>query len=232
MPNSKFIPASDNDKGIWMNNFSTKLGTYAANVGVTTAEVTATQKDALMFIYILTLQEIYKQTLQNITGYKGLLRHAVGQQHLSATIPALPVLATPPSSVPEGVFDRVSKLATRIKASVNYTDNMGSDLGIVSSATTVDVDTMQPNISIKLDAGRPHLKWTKGYADALDLYVDRGDGAGFILLGRLMRNEFIDISSLPATKVIDEWHYKGIYVIADEPVGLYGQVSSITVKKQ
>ena len=144
----------------------------------------------------------------------------------------MPVLATPPTSVPEGIFDRVSKLAARIKASVNYTDNMGSDLGIVSAITTVDVDTLQPNISIKLDAGRPHLKWTKEYADALDLYVDRGDGLGFVLLGRLMRNEYIDINTLPATKVIDEWHYKGIYVIADEQVGLYGKVSSITVKKQ
>lgn len=91
---------------------------------------------------------------------------------------------------------------------------------------------MRPSISIKLDAGRPHLKWVKGIADALDLYVDRNDGSGFVLLGRLMRNEYLDIASLPATKMIDEWSYKGMYVIADQPVGLYSVISSITVKKQ
>ncbi len=231
MSTSKFIPSSDNDKVVWLNNFATKLGTYAANVGVTAAEVTATQKDASMYQYIINLQEIYKQTLQNITGYKSLLKHAVGQQHLSAVIPSLPTLGTAPASVPEGIFDRVSKLAVRIKASVNYTDNMGSDLGIIAPAVTFDASTLQPDIKIKLDAGRPHLKWTKGETDALDLYVDRNDGNGFTLLGRLMRNEYIDVASLPATKVIDEWNYKGIYVIADQPIGLYSATSSIAVKK-
>ncbi|MDF2452700.1 MAG: hypothetical protein K0S26_2204 [Bacteroidota bacterium] len=226
-----FIPASDNDKAVWLNNFSTKLGTYAASLGVTAAEVTATQKDASLFQYIVNLLEIYRQTLKNLTGYKTMVKKAVGQQHLSATIPSLPTLATAPPTVPEGVFDRVSKLAARIKNSVNYTDNIGSDLGIVTPASNFDASLMQPILKIKLDAGRPHLKWIKGEADALDLYVDRDDGNGFVLLGRLMRNEYVDIASLPSTKLIDEWNYKGIYVIADQAVGMYSAISSITVKK-
>ena len=231
MRTSSFIPTSDSDKVVWLNNFSTKLGTYAANVGVTAAEVTATQKDASLYQYIINLLEVYRQTLKNLTGYKTQVKHAVGQQHLAAIIPSLPTLGTAPATVPEGVFDRVSKLAARIKASTNYTDNIGSDLGIISPSSNIDASSLQPLIKIKLDAGRPHLKWTKGESDALDLYVDRDDGAGFVLLGRLMRNEYVDIYSLPATKVIDEWNYKGIYVIADQPVGLFSSVSSITVKK-
>ncbi len=226
-----YIPSSDSDKVVWLNNFATKLGTYAASVGVTAAEVTATQKDASLYQYIINLLEVYRQTLKNLTGYKTQVKHAVGQQHLAATIPSLPTLGTAPATVPEGVFDRVSKLAARIKASTNYTDNIGSDLGIISPSSNIDASSLQPLIKIKLDAGRPHLKWTKGESDALDLYVDRDDGAGFVLLGRLMRNEYVDVSSLPATKVIDEWNYKGIYVIADQPVGLFSAVSSITVKK-
>lgn len=232
MSSVSFIPSSDNDKGVWLNNFSTKLGTYAASLGVTTTEVTATIDDAAMFQYMLNLQEIYRQTLQNIIGYKNLLKRAVGQQHISASIPALPVLGTPPASVPEGIFDRVRKLAARIKASANYTTNIGSDLGIIAPSQTIDQSTLKPEISIRLEAGRPHLKWLKGLTDALDLYVDRNDGNGFVLLGRLMRNEYLDIGSLPATKVIDEWSYKGVYVIADQPVGLYSAISSVTVKKQ
>lgn len=231
MGKTSFIPASDNDRVVWLNNFATKLGTYAASVGITTAEVTAIGKDAAMYQYIITLQEIYKQTLQNITGYKSLLKHAIGQQHISAAIPALPALNTPPASVPEGIFDRVSKMVARIKASFSYTGNMGSDLGIVSPSVVFDASVMQPALKVKLDAGRPYIKWIKGEADALDLYVDRNDSAGFILLGRLMRNEFVDIGALPANKVIDEWNYKAIYVIADQPTGLYSSLVPITVKK-
>ncbi|MES2762031.1 MAG: hypothetical protein V4677_07490 [Bacteroidota bacterium] len=231
MSKTGFIPFSDYDRVFWLNNFSTKLGTHAANVGVTAAEVTATLKDATMFQYIINLQETHKQTLQNITGYKSLLRHAVGQQHLSATIPALPALAAAPPAVPEGIFDRISKLAARIKASINYTSNIGSDLGIIAPTVVFDPSTMQPVLKVKLDAGRPFIKWTKGESDALDLYVDRNDGNGFVLLGRLMRNEYVDIASLPANKLIDEWNYKAMYVIADQPTGLYSAVVPISVKK-
>lgn len=127
-------------------------------------------------------------------------------------IPALPTLPTAPPTVPEGVFDRVSKLVTRIKASLNYTDNIGSDLGILSSTTTIDVTTMKPDLSVRLD-------------------VDRNDGTGFVLLGRYTKNGCIDVVSLAAGKVYEEWKYKGIYVISDTQVGLYSNVVSIDVKK-
>ena len=158
MSTISYIPSSDNDKAVWLNNFSTKLGTYAASVGVTAAEVTATQKDASLFQYIINLLEVYRQTLKNLTGYKTLVKHAVGQQHLTGAIPALPVLTTAPPTVPEGIFDRISALAARIKKSVNYTDNIGSDLGIITPTSTFDASTMQPLLKIKLDAGRPHIK--------------------------------------------------------------------------
>ena len=62
-------------------------------------------------------------------------------------------------------------------------------------------------------------------------YALHNDGAGFVLLGRLLRNEYIDITNLAANKVLDEWHYKAIYVIADQQVGQYSTVVDIMVKK-
>jgi hypothetical protein len=227
-----FIPSSDNDKGVWLNNFSLKLGIYAPGLGITPTEVQSVNDDSVMFQYMLNLQEVYRQTLQNIVGYKNLLKHAVGQPHLGGAIPTLPALATPPAAVPEGIFDRVRKLVARIKVHPDYTTNLGSDLGIIASVPVFDPATVKPDISIRLEAGRPYLKWVKGQADAMDLYVDRNDGAGFVILGRLMRNEYLDVASLSANKVIDEWSYKGVFVIADQPVGQYSAISSISVKKQ
>jgi len=137
-----------------------------------------------------------------------------------------------PALVSEGVFDRVSAFAKRIKASVNYTDNMGQDLGIIAPSVTFDPTELQPVLSVKLDATRPHIKWLKGVSDAIDLYVDHNDGNGFVLLGRLMRNEYIDVTNLAADKIIDEWHYKAIYVIGNTQVGQYSAVVDIMVKKQ
>ena len=225
-----YMPNGDNDRGIWTNNFKTKIGTHATTLGITAAEVTNIQKDADMYLYIINMLEAYKQTVNNITSYKNLLKHAVGQQHLGA-IPSAPVLTTAPAMVTEGVFDRISKLVKRIKAHVNYTDAIGNDLGIIAPTQTIDVNSMQPDLKVILDAGRPHIKCSKGYADAIDLYVDRKDGTGFTLIGRLLKLDYIDVVGLPANTVLAEWSYKAMYVIGNDNVGLMSPLVSVVVKK-
>jgi hypothetical protein len=226
-----YVPLSDNDKVTWLNNFDLKLGIHGPGLGIPATEITSVSKDAAMFRYVVNLQETFKQTLQNVTGYKKLLKKANGQQHLSATLPALPSLGTPPAAVPEGIFNRISKLVARIKASAAYTENMGSDLGIIAPVANFDPNSMQPDLKVRLNAGRPHVKWTKGESDALDLFVDRNDDAGYVFAGRFMRNEYLDVTPLAAAKVVDQWSYKGIYVIADQQVGLYSGVVDISVKR-
>lgn len=230
MAHAKYIPTSDSQKAVWLNNFTIKLNIYASTLNISSSELTSLQNDTIVFKYIVNLMEQYYQTYLNLAGYKNMLKFAEGQQHLGA-IPTLPTLSNAPPIVPEGIFDRVSKLAKRIKASTNYTDNMGVDLGIIASTETFDVSTMQPDIKIKLDVGKPHLKWVKGFAEAIDLYSDKNDGQGFVYIGRLLRNDYLDKSEFAPNKIYDEWHYKGIYVIADKQVGLYSKVSSVDVKK-
>lgn len=225
-----YLPNSDSERNVWLNNFSIKINTYATLVGITAAEVAALQKDAVMYTYVINMLEVYKQTVNNITSHKNLLKHAVGQQHLGA-LPVAPTLSAAPASVPEGVFDRVSKMVKRIKASTNYTEAMGNDLGIIAPTQTIDIASMQPDLKVSLDADRPHIKCSKGYADAIDLYVDRKDGLGFVLIGRLLKLDYIDVVSLPANTVLAEWDYKARYVIGNDVVGLMSSVVSVVVKK-
>ncbi len=231
MKTLKYIPSTDAEKGVWLNNFSTKLPLYATSLGVSSAELTSVQDDNTMYQYVIGMMEVYRQNLSNLVSYKNMLKNASGTQHIGP-VPALPVMATTPVAVPEGIFDRITKLVTRIKNSLAYSDNIGADLGVITpSAQVIDVATLQPDLVVKLDVGRPRLKWIKGYADAIDLYADRNDGAGFVLLGRLMKNEYIDVATLAAGKIFDEWKYKAIYVISDEQVGLFSKITSVDVKK-
>ena len=225
------MPNGDADRVIWLGNFKLKLPAYAASVGITPAEVTATINDYNMYKYVIDMLEAYKQTTNNIVAYKNLLKHAHNQQHLGA-LPSLPNLGTTPTLVTEGVFDRVSSLANRIKAHPAYTGAMGSDLGIIAPTQVIDPLTMQPVLTVKLDAGRPHIKCVKGNADAIDLYTDRKDNNGFVLIGRLLKLDYIDVVSLPANIALQEWDYKAMYVIGNNPVGLMSGVVSVVVKKQ
>jgi len=108
---------------------------------------------------------------------------------------------------------------------------MGNDLGIIAATQIIDPLTMQPVLTVRLDAGRPHIKAVKGNADAIDLYVDRKDGNGFVLIARLLKLDYIDVVSLPANIALQEWDYKAMYVIGNNPVGLMSGVVSIVVKK-
>jgi hypothetical protein len=226
----RFIPSSDADKGIWLNNFTAKLAVYATLLGFTPADVTGLQKDNAFFQFLISTIEQFRQYLLNLAGYKNMAKHAVKDQHIGA-LPMPPTMASAPVAVTEGIFDRASKLAARAKVHPNYTDNIGADLGIISPSETIDVATMQPVLKIKLEVGKPHLKWVKGYSDAADLYADRNDGQGFMFVGRLTKNEYLDITPLAASKVYDEWKYKAIYIIADVQVGLYSNAISVDVKK-
>jgi len=231
MTRNGFLPQTDADKTVWLNNFSTKIGTYAASVGITPAEITSINNDKAFYNYIINMHDSYKQTLNNLTAYKNLLKHAVAQQHLGA-IPAAAAAGTPPAAVPEGIFDRISKFAQRIKASVNYTEAMGQDLGIIAPEVNIDLSAMQPELKVKLDAGRPFIKATKGIADAIDLFVDRNDGNNFVPLGRLLKPEFIDTANLPVSAPLAEWEYKAMFVIGNDNVGVMSPVVSVVVKRQ
>jgi hypothetical protein len=228
---SSYLPAGDSDRVVWLNNFSTKINTYATTVGITTAEVTAIHNDSAFFQYTVNMLDSFKQSVNNITSYKNMLKHAVAQQHIGA-LPTAPTLPTPPVAVTEGIFDRISKFAQRIKASISYSESMGQDLGIIAPTNVVDLTTLQPSLIVRLDAGRPHIKCQKGVADAIDLYVDRRDSVGFTLIGRLLKTDFIDTANLPAATPLAEWDYKAMYVIGNDNVGLMSALESIIVKKQ
>jgi hypothetical protein len=230
MAEAKYIPTTDADKAVWLNNFTAKLNVYATSLGVSTLEVNNLQKDNAAYQYVINILEQYRYAVLNLTGYKNMMKHAVDQQHLGA-IPLIAPVPAPPPAVPEGIFDRVTKLASRIKVTPSYNFNIGHDLGIISSQENVNTFELQPELKIRLNVGRPHIKWTRGYADSIELYVNRNDEKGFVVVGRFSRNNYLDAATLAENKSFDEWHYKAIYVIADKLTGQFSNVVSVMVKR-
>jgi|GEM_PF-7097406 len=64
-------------------------------------------------------------------------------------------------------------------------------------------------------------------AAAIGIWVDRGEGAGFVFLTINTEPNTNDTQPLPATSAI--WKYKAIYRLHDEQVGHWIDVLSITV---
>lgn len=226
-----FIPDGDQGKADFLDNLALKLPGYATALGITPAEVTSVTNDAVMFNYVMDMQEAYKTFKQDMSKYKDILRDGPLGTPLGA-LPVFPTLPVAPAVVSAGVFGRIRKLAGRIKNNLAYTEAIGEDLGIVGDEQVIDIPNLKPVLKSRLDAGRPLIIWSKGQADSIDIYVDRKDGAGFVFLATDSQPDYLDTFPVPAGVASAVWDYKAIYCIGDEQVGQFSAPIQVTVTRQ
>ena len=224
-----YVPADDLGKADFLDNLAVKIGGYAALFGLTPAEVASVQADATLFNYILDMQEAHKTFKQNLTKYKNMIRD--GDPDVLGPLPVSPVMPPPPL-VPKNIFGRTRDLVARIKAAPAYNKAIGEDLGIVGDEHVIDIPNLKPKLKGRIEAGRPLIMWTKGRADALDIYVDRLDGAGFVFLATVIKPNYLDTTPFPAGANAVVYDYKAIYRIRDEQVGQFSDPIRVTVTKQ
>jgi hypothetical protein len=218
------MPKDEPGKRSWLTNFAAKLPTYASTVGVTAGEVAQEQDDDAYFGYVCDAHNQHTNTTRDWTAYKADL---VGGTTLGS-MPVTPALGTPPTAVPPGIFNRASALAVRIKKHPAYTESIGQDLGIIGAEQVVDYNSMKPVLEITLQAGHPNVGWTKQGTDGLELLVDRGTGT-FAFLAFDTVPDYLDTAPLPAPGTSAVWRYKAIYRVADQQVGQWSDVISISV---
>ncbi len=118
-------------------------------------------------------------------------------------------------------------LLARIKTNKNYTAAIGQDLWLIGTHTPIDPTTWKPVLSIQNNAGHPTVIWTKGDATAIEIWVDRGDEAGFVLLTMNTEPNTADGSPLPPNGTSAVWKYKAIYHYHDTQVGQWSDVISM-----
>jgi hypothetical protein len=227
---TSYLPVSDADRVVWLNNFSNRIGQYATSLGLATGDVASVQHDATMFAYVVQLQEAGHQYWTAVSGLKKQLRSSP-QQSAAPVLPVSPAVGTPPAVVNSGIFNRILLLVSRIKQSSVYTIAMGQDLNVIPTVTVVNPNDMLPNLTIRLESGHPLLKWKKGDADGVQLYVDRRDNEGFVPLAKVFRNTYLDTMAVPANTFTATWDYKARYLIGDDEVGQYSPVISINVTR-
>ena len=228
MSKSYWLAKDDSGKRDWIVHFAAELPNHAATVGVAPAEVTSVQKDAAYFAYVMAAQPAFTDAAQQWTAFKNKARNGDGAS--MGPLPIAPVLGAPPDSVAPGIFTRAAALGARIKKHPGYTDSIGQALDIIGAEQTVDTANAKPLLKIDLRAAHPHLKWKKGAFDGTEIWVDRGDGKGFVYLATVTGPEYLDNAPLPASGQTALWKYKAIYRLHDQHVGEWSDVVEIVVR--
>ena len=227
MPKSHYLPNDDNGKAAWMNNLAAKLPTYQSALGLTLDDVTGAAADAAFFDYVLKAQTQVAAYSQQWTAYKNAARNGSGPALGAA--PVAPNLGTAPTEVAPGIIGRATALVARIKPAPGYTQAIGQALQIIGAEHPVDPTTLKPVLNVELDAGEVNIGWLKQGMDALELWVDRGDGKGFNFLAIDSIPDYTDTAAMPPAGTSALWKYKGIYIQADQRVGQWSDVVSIPV---
>jgi hypothetical protein len=229
MKKKNYLPDQMAQRVIWLNNFNSKIGTYAAIFGITPAEVAKVQAFALMYAYIIGLLDSINTFKQDITKYKDTLSRASFGTPLGAP-PTITIAAAPPT-VEAGIFTVISGYVARIKGMKNvYTTAIGEDLGIIGDESSFDPDTFKAEIKgVKITNEGVKLSFVKGETEGVNIYSRIGTAGPFMKLAFDGSSPYVDTRplSLPGTPETREYMAKP--VLHDAEIGLPSDVVSVVV---
>jgi hypothetical protein len=227
---SDYVKTNKAAFGLQLNTFRDNIGPYATLLGLTAPEIASQAADADNYNYVIASLMTIDQCSQQWSMWERLIRQ--GGTAPSSGAPVLPTLGAAPAAVDLGIEERFRTLVRRIKAHPNYNASIGDALGIEGpEQTPVDLSTVQPRLKLKISGGVVVIGWGWGgqseQLDMIRLEVDRGTGAGFVLLANDTTPGYFDTESFPATAA--KWTYRGMYYVGDGAVGQWSDPVSINV---
>ena len=230
MAKKSFMPGSDNKKAFWLSNLAAKIDTYAAKYGISADEAKFLKDASAFFLFWLDYLNKLSEYTKKVTDYKNAIRNGVPAGAVAPVQPVPPDLGAVPSAVDPDIFGVAGSIGLRIKIHKNYTTADGADMGLEGAEDELpDLTTVKPVIKVQPgNMGHPDIIWKKSLMDALDIYVDRGNG-DWLFLATDTIPDYTDTAALPAAGQSALWKYKCIYRFNDEPAGQWSDVASITV---
>ncbi|MBC7447857.1 MAG: hypothetical protein H7330_07335 [Hymenobacteraceae bacterium] len=219
-----YLPNPEQERSVWLTNFSQKLPTYVSILGLPTTTTASIQADAAYYAWVMKSLSAYRDYAQAWTAYKNAL--ATGDKLGDA--PIVPTVSAAPSLVAPDVIGRLTKLVTTIKNAPAYTAAIGEDLNIIGPESVAPKpETLKPLLKVSRIALGELIKWSKqgNRRLVLHLEVDR-DGTGWQFLALDTEPDYIDTLT-PATPAT--WKYRAQYRLGDVPTGEWSDVVSVVV---
>lgn len=220
---SDYLPTDESQLTVWFTNFSDKFAGYAAGLGLA-ADAPSVQADNAMLQYLIAkYKRGFETSRSTVTGFaNGMLDGGIAAPSAILPFPAAPTGAPP--MVEPNIIGRTRALVKRIKSAPGYTEDIGKSLGVVAGGEEAELTA--PDLTVKPLAGRIlEIKWRKGTASAIEIFVDFG--ADYPSEGRVLTEPDAKMTVSGATgsgplsiKV------KGIYQRKGERVGEFGPTYS------
>ncbi len=234
MKRYNFYPPAHPDQIIWHTNFANEIKLIGPGIGLTPEQIAAIVADCLWLIYLLQSWLPSTRTW-SITGTNTLAEAQTGDGSTLMVLPVYVAPALPDGAVPvnTGALNRIFAAVQDIKNGGKCSDKDQATLRIVGSEQPgPDYTTLQPVFTVSIVGGQVFIKWNWGgyaaFLDACEIWVDRNDGKGSVLLTVDPTPGYTDTQPFPAAHTV--WTYRAIYLVADARVGVWSQYVSIAVQ--
>ena len=152
-----FFPTTESGQLVWLTHYSLKLPVNGPLCGISAEEITQTQADLLYYIWML--QEWHpasQRDAKEATAYKQLMIKGNGSGSIEYPKPT--VFPNPPAAPAPGIQKRLFSQIARIKASLNYNEAIGKDLGIIAIPDTVDHPVPEYWLTVELGLEMPQVR--------------------------------------------------------------------------
>jgi hypothetical protein len=200
---SDYMPRRDGDLDKWEENFKAKLAIHGEMVGLTHDEITdsdnAINAHQLSFGEMITIKETARSKVSANNAKK------------------------------QGMRNVVRPMVQRIKNHPKYTDEIGKDLGIVGSDSSVDYSKSKPTLKLVKGASGITIDFNKSDFDGIKIFSRRGNETVFSFLSDDTNPPYHDTRTNLNSADAELREYYAVYIMNDDPIGLESEIYKITV---
>ncbi|GGH70495.1 hypothetical protein HNQ91_003028 [Filimonas zeae] len=198
---SYFVPSIDAQASVWAGTVNETAPVIGPQLGLTAAEVTELQ----------TAATNYKVAVETVETKKRELEEAVARKNESRKTDV----------------QVIARFAGFMKKHKNYTESLGSAMGIVGSVTIINPKDLKPLLSLRSFPGRVEVGFNLQLMKSITIYSRLKGTNGWEKLGNDKSSPFIDTRPLQVPHQPEMREYAGRYFDGKEDIGQMSAIETI-----
>lgn len=231
MKRQRYFPNRNTDRTNWFGNFATELPVLNGTLALPAPDVADVVADAKFCAYTngAWLTAVREFGPAATAGLEELFTSAPGGDFVLPAF-AAPALPTGVVAVPAGALDRIFAFVQVIKTSVNYTEAIGLQLGVVGPEDAAEHDA--PTFTLKVEQGEGHQVVRiafKKFGHPGVAIESRRNGGAWELLGIDLSSPYLDARALLASPTPESREYRLRFFDGSAATGDYSATVSVVV---
>jgi hypothetical protein len=123
----------------------------------------------------------------------------------------------------------IASLVKRIRTRKELTEAIAEELDIIPTTTSIDFNSLKPEIKVTLVANIPQYEYTKKGATGISVYSKRGSDTNFVFIDKDFKTPYVDKRPNLESGTPEIRTYKFRYFYDDNEVGNWSDEISVTV---